>query len=347
MVIIMQSAVDLFYKASDMMDNGNIEDALSIFLELESNNDLAPFCYYRIAEISNMIGEPEEAYELYYKAFSMLPSIASKILPEAHPSFNYVFQGKNEERVNTKCPLCDAECKPKWCYSLIEEKGYNEIFNPVRIWMYCEPCHHMFAREFPERLFLYNNNPRKANTTCFNYYSKILATIRHNGYATGMSLFEVGIGACECLLAAREIGYETYGIDVIKRHVEDAKKLYDLDVETVDFLEFESDKKWDIIIMGDVLEHVSDPDAALAKAESLLNENGALWISTPSFESAYSCVVNHNDPMRRQQYHLNYFSRESLYALLEKNYLIPVNYEISDHFNGSMEVVAIKESRDF
>jgi hypothetical protein len=49
--------------------------------------------------------------------------------------------------------------------------------------------------------------------------------------------------------------------------------------------------------------------------------------------------------MRKQQFHLNYFSRESLYALLEKNYLFPVDYQISAHFNGSMEVIAVKESR--
>jgi len=204
----------------------------------------------------------------------------------------------------------------------------------------------MFAREFPEKLFLYNDSPRKAAPAYFPYYSNVLASIRHNGYAGGMSLFEVGIGACECLLAAREIGYETFGIDVIERHVEDAKNLYGLDVEAVDFLEFESDRKWDVIIMGDVLEHVSDPGLALAKAESLLHEDGALWISTPTFESAFSCIAGHSDAMRKQQYHLNYFSRESLYALLEKNYLLPVDYQISAHFNGSMEVVAIKESRE-
>ena len=97
--------------------------------------------------------------------------------------------------------------------------------------------------------------------------------------------------------------------------------------------------------MGDVLEHVSDPALALQKAESLLTDEGALWISTPSFESAYSLVVGHDDPMRKQQFHLNYFSRESLYMLLEQNNLTPVDYQISSHYNGSMEIVAIKSSR--
>ena len=118
-----------------------------------------------------------------------------------------------------------------------------------------------------------------------------------------------------------------------------------MDAEAIDFIEFESDRKWDVMIMGDVLEHVSDPEKALAKAESMLHDDGALWVSTPSFESAFSCLVGHDDVMRRQQFHLNYFSRESLYTLLERNYLVPVDYQISGHFNGSMEVIAIKEGR--
>jgi len=200
----------------------------------------------------------------------------------------------------------------------------------------------MFAREFPEKLFLHNTAPRVANYAYFPYYSNVLADIRRGGFASGMSLFEVGIGACECLLAAREIGYETFGIDVIERHVEDARTKYGLDAEAVDFNEYQSDRLWDVIIMGDVLEHVSDPDGALAKAESMLADDGALWISTPSFESAFSCLAGHNDIMRRQQFHLNYFSRESLNMLLERNYLYPVDYQISAHFNGSMEIVAVK-----
>ena len=341
----MQNAVERFKTASDMIYENKLEDALEIFLELEKIPELTPFCCYRIAQISNMIGEPEEAYELYYKALTDMPDIMSRLFNEEHSNYKYVFRGLKEEKVNISCPICGKESVPRWCYPLVEALGFNEAFNPIRMWMYCEPCNHMFARGFPEKLFIYNDNPRNANPAFFSYYSDVLATIRHNGYATGLSLFEIGIGACECLLAAREIGYETYGIDVIERHVTDAKSKYGLEAEAIDFIEYESDRKWDVIIMGDVIEHVSDPDLALAKAESLLNDDGALWISTPTFESAYTLVAGHNDAMRRQQFHLNYFSRESLYTLIERNGMIPVDYKISGHFNGSMEVIALKANR--
>lgn len=341
----MSNLTELFSEAVAWMGENRLEDAIERFLELEKNPQVSPLCHYFIARISNMIGEPEEAYDLYYKAFEAMPDIASKIFAQDHPNSGYVYPGKREERENEVCTLCGQEGVPRWCYSMVDGTYLSENFNPVRMWNYCESCHHMYAAEFPERLFIYNTSPRAANPLFFSYYSKILANIRGNGYATGMTLFEVGVGASECLLAAREIGYVPFGIDVIERHVEDAKNKYRLDAETADFIEFESDQKWDVIIMGDVLEHVSDPSRALEKAENFLTDEGALWISTPSFESAFSLVAGHDDPMRKQQFHLNYFSRESLYMLLEQNGLIPVDYQISSHYNGSMEVVAIKSSR--
>ena len=341
----MKDSVKQFNEAMSQLESGKLEEALVKFLKLKEIKHIAPFCNYRIAQISNMIGEPETAYSLYYEAFADMPDICAKLFTDEHPSHSYVYRGKKKEKETSKCPLCALEGQPHWCYPLVEAIGYNEFFNPVRMWMHCKPCHHLYARSFPEKLFLYNSQPRNANPSFFSYYSGVLTRIRANGYASGMRLFEVGIGACECMLAAREMGYETFGIDVIDRHVSDAKAKYGLDVETADFNEFEAETKWDLIIMGDVLEHVSDPSAALAKAGSMLEDGGALWISTPNFESAFTLVVGHGDSMRRQQFHCNYFSRESLFMLLERQGLAPVDYQISGHFKGSMEVIAIKESR--
>ncbi|MCL2078862.1 MAG: glycosyltransferase [Oscillospiraceae bacterium] len=342
----MQNPVEQFNKAVELVREGSYEQALEILLSLEKNKELMPFCHYQIARISNMTGDPQTAYDLYYSAFNAKPDIMAALSKNAQSANKYVFHGLKDEKENTVCPLCGAEGTARWCYCMAEADAFNEFFNPIRMWMYCEMCHHMFARDYPEKLFLHNTGPRSPNTGRFAYYSKVLSNIRMGGFASGMSLLEVGIGACECLLAAREMGYEIFGIDVIERHVEEAKRKFGLDVQTADWNEFESDRKWDIIIMGDVLEHVSDPDKALAKAESLLSDDGALWISTPSFESAFSCVVGHDDAMRRQPFHLNYFSRESLYMLLERNYLMPVDYQISEYYNGSMEVVAVKTDRD-
>jgi len=341
----MQAEEERYRLAMTLAASGEYEKAANELIALKEVPEIAPICDYQLAVLSNIIGDPEAAYELFYQAFTALPYLCSIVLSADHENRGYFFLEKKEEIKRTDCPLCAQPAKPHWCYSMVEADGYNDFFNPIRMWMYCERCHHLFARHFPEKLFLYNNSPRMANPTVFPYYSRILGNIRDKGFATGMDLLEVGIGACECVLAAREIGYTTFGIDVIERHVTDAKQRYGLDAETADFNDYTTDKKWDIIIMGDVLEHVSDPEQALHKACALLNDDGAVWISTPSFDSAFSMIAGHNDPMRRQVYHLNYFSRDSLYMLLERCGLAPVDYQISSHYNGSMEVTAVKRGR--
>lgn len=338
----MSKIIDEFHRASALMNDNQLDEAAELFLAL-IKTELEPFCYYRLAQISNMMNDPEVAYNLYYKAFGAKPDLAANLYNKDHSSFTYVFQGMKEEREINDCPLCGQPGVPRWTYPLPEATGYNSFFNPIRLWMYCIDCNHMFARHFPEKLFLHNNSPRKANSAIFSYYSNILHKVRQ--YAPGMTLFEVGVGAGECLLSAREIGYECFGIDVIARHVEDIHNKYGLNVAMADFVEYATDRKWDVIIMGDVLEHVSDPIQAITKAADMLTESGALWVSTPNFESAFSYTAGHSDAMRRQQYHINYFSRDSFYALLNKAGLIPVDYHISQHYYGSMEVIAIKASR--
>ena len=334
-----------FNKADDLIKKGAYDEASKIYIKIRRlYAELAPFCDYRLAVISNNTGDPLAAYDLYYSAFNAAPDIAAFIYGGDHPNTNYVFKGKKDEIETAACPICgNLDIRPRWCYPLTEAAGFNSFFNPIRLWMYCELCHHMVARHFPEKLFLYNDGPRSPNPTYFSYYSGILDRISR--YAQGMSLFEVGIGACECLLAAQEIGFDAFGIDVIDRHVQMARDKYGLNADTADFVEFRSDRKFDIIIMGDVLEHVSDPVAAMHKANELLNDDGAIWVSTPNFDSAYSIVVGHDDPMKKQQYHLNYFSRHSYYTLLEKCGFVPVDYSISSHYRGSMEVISIKSHR--
>ena len=337
--------VEELNRAETLMNENVYDEAVVIYLGLRQRyKEFAPFCNYRIAAISNNTGDPLTAYDLYYKAFSAKPDLAAILYGSGHSSHGYVYSGKKDEMELTACPLCCAsDVQAKWCYPLPEAQGYNSFFNPIRLWMYCQPCHHIFARYFPEKLFLYNDSPRAPDPAFFSYYSDILNRVKRR--TPGITLFEVGIGACECLLAAREMGFDASGIDVIDKHAQMARDKYGLNAQTADFVEFQPDKKFDVIIMGDVLEHVSDPVLALRKAHELINDDGALWVSTPNFDSAFSIAAGHNDAMRRQQYHLNYFSRRSFYTLLDNCGFTPVDYSISSHYNGSMEVISVIRNR--
>ena len=51
------------------------------------------------------------------------------------------------------------------------------------------------------------------------------------------------------------------------------------------FEDFETDGGYDVILMLNLIEHVADPSAMLARAAKLLSPRGVLWLQTPNFRS--------------------------------------------------------------
>jgi SAM-dependent methyltransferase len=49
-----------------------------------------------------------------------------------------------------------------------------------------------------------------------------------------------------------------------------------------DIFKYESSKKYNLIILGEVLEHLDEPLLILEKLRSMLSENGYLWLTTPT-----------------------------------------------------------------
>jgi len=347
-----QNPQAVFGEAEKLNQAGHFKEAAAKYIKLTSNVAFAPFANYRLAGITNDSGDSLGAKELYYKAFSSKPDICKNILPPNHPNHSYIFQGKKDEILLEHCPLCGANGKAHWCYSLIEMGSTHvQKYNPVRVWMRCDGCNHLFAEEFPEWKLGKNlsadlkNIPKNAagmptKPALFSYYSKILSKLAQ--LAGGSEFLEVGFGGCECSLAAREMGFDVFGIEISGTNVVQALR-YGLNAEIHDFVEFETNRKWDIIILGDVIEHVSDPIQAAEKIHELLKDDGVVWMSTPNFESAFSTVTGHADPMRREAGHKNYFSRASLLKLMARVNFVSVNYQISSHYNGSMEIVFVKE----
>ena len=225
-----------------------------------------------------------------------------------------------------------------------------QSYNPIRVWMRCDSCNHLYVEEFPEIKVEKSNNKDSSkiknkgmltDTRLFSYYSEILSRI--SSFTAGNELLEIGIGGCECALAAREMEYSVFGIDISEANVLQARS-YGINAEQYDFHYFNMKQKWDVIILGDVIEHVSDPVSTMDKLYHLLDDNGVIWISTPNHEAAFSIVTGHSDPMRREGSHKNYFSRASLFKLLERFSFILLDYRISSHYSGSMEVIVAKNT---
>lgn len=57
--------------------------------------------------------------------------------------------------------------------------------------------------------------------------------------------------------------------------------------------EFVTDERYDVILMLNLIEHVSDPRSVLLKAKGLLASTGRLYIKTPNFRSLDASLFRH------------------------------------------------------
>jgi len=339
-----KSEYDRAYK---LFESEDYEAAAGILLTLLEDDFYGAYSYFMLGEISNRTGDPVAAKDLYYKALEVKPDLYVNLLPSDHPNHDYVFRGIKYEPPVEACPLCGKSGEPIWCYPTMRFKSLHiRHHNPVRLWMYCKDCHHIYAEEFPEQEVLEDGsdlgyiNMFNTNTCRFDHYSDVLTKL--SGFTRGRDLLEIGLGGCECILVAQEMGFDVFGVDIMETGVALAKK-YGIEAVLQDFMSFETDRKWDIIVFGDVIEHVSDPRTAITKLYDLLKDDGVLWLSTPNFDSAFSVVNGHSDGMRLEVSHKNYFSRISLFNLLEQCGFIPVDYQLSPNYPGSMEIVIVKD----
>ena len=136
-------------------------------------------------------------------------------------------------------------------------------------------------------------------------------------------------------------------MEIVPEAAQEVADILNIPIWSGDFLRYTPNKTYSIIIMGDVLEHVTDPEQALRNAYALLEDQGVLWLSTPNFESSFSRMLKFNDPMWLEPYHITYFSRRGLEQLLAKCGFAVAEYSVSRRYNGSMELILQKQTDKF
>jgi SAM-dependent methyltransferase len=91
------------------------------------------------------------------------------------------------------------------------------------------------------------------------------------------------------------------------------------------FEDFETDDRFDVVIMLNLIEHVADPLLVLRRARELLAPQGLIWVQTPNFRSLDATLF------RRRNWaglhcprHWTIFSNDGLRAALAKSELEPI-----------------------
>ncbi len=105
-------------------------------------------------------------------------------------------------------------------------------------------------------------------------------------------------------------------------------EIYNLDLAELNFNNF----GFDIITIWQVLEHVKQPERYIEKAADLLNSHGVLIIEVPNFNSWSRALTNKYWLGLDLDYHLTFFTPESLTVLLKK-----YNFKIKTIHTFSLE----------
>jgi len=147
-------------------------------------------------------------------------------------------------------------------------------------------------------------------------------------------LLDVGCGPGDCLYTGQERGWQVIGVEPAPIAVVYARQR-GLDVREGSIWreDLAASGKFDVVHMSEVLEHVRDPHAIIARSLELLTPHGLLAVSVPNDFNPLQRVLceqgGHASWWVSPRHHLNYFNFDSLKRLFYKHGLEPVVCEAS------------------
>ncbi len=102
-------------------------------------------------------------------------------------------------------------------------------------------------------------------------------------------------------------------------------KIYEVNLDQIDFL-FLDGTKIDFIILGDVIEHLKDPDVFMSKLKSIISNKTQLIVSIPNiqyYETFFQLITGHFPRRERgifDKTHLRWFTNKEFRSMVKQEY---------------------------
>lgn len=239
-------------------------------------------------------------------------------------------------RERKTCPLCDSEDIGLFKKGTFDPESVNtENFKITdsrygSLWSFfsCKNCGFVFSNPYiPEEdiVEFYSqledreyNEEAEGRSKNFKTILKRLNNLRKNLEKPGNRLLDIGAASGIFLDLARQEGYEIEGIEPSEFLIKEAKKHYEIELFKGTLEDYKVEKKFSVITLLDIIEHVVEPDAFMARVDSLIEANGILVIVTPDINSL-ACRLTGKRWWHYRVAHINLFNLQSLRYLLKKH----------------------------
>jgi 2-polyprenyl-3-methyl-5-hydroxy-6-metoxy-1,4-benzoquinol methylase len=137
-------------------------------------------------------------------------------------------------------------------------------------------------------------------------------------YTPGRKLLDVGCGDGQLLQTATDEGWDAVGIDLSGGAVRLCERR-GLSAFQTDFFDSSLDtRRFDVVVMSELIEHVPSPQRFLTRAEELLEMDGVLYLTTPNFGSLARRILGENWSVIHAE-HIGYFERSTLRKIISED----------------------------
>ena len=163
-------------------------------------------------------------------------------------------------------------------------------------------------------------------------------------YGKKGTMLDIGCNIGTFLKAAKELGWDCYGVDINKEVEEECRKIgmkfFSAPLEEIKFKE----EFFDVIIMNDLIEHMHDPRELLNHAYALLKKEGLIFIVTPDVGSITAHLLSKKWHHLKPNEHLIYFSKATIKRLLEECRFTIISAKHVSRWRKISTIVAKSES---
>ncbi len=200
-----------------------------------------------------------------------------------------------------------SRCGLGWVSPRFDPERLAEIYKSDRYWRSPSPKTQGYTDyRGDQRLYL-------------DTFRNRLRYVLRDGPRTGRAL-DVGCAAGFCMAGMRELGFETYGLEIsetIAAHAREQFGFQNIHIGPLEQAPYE-DGFFDLITMWDVVEHVADPIALLRRARELLAPGGLLVIETQDIDSRFARALGPKWHHYKHEEHIYHFTPATVRTLLEQ-----------------------------